>query len=366
MLTIKTILTKYPPKLSKISSTPKLDVEVLLSFAIKKPKEFLYTYPEYKLTKKQKSKFNAAIKRRLKNEPIAYIIGEKEFYGLNFTVSKITLIPRPETELIVEQAIQEIKKSKNQKINHSPLSQRGGGGIFSPLRRSLSSKDCDTKASQKVGELFHPPAEGDRGRVSNQQITLLDIGTGSGCIPISIIKNLPKDIRKKIKIYAIDISPKALISAKKNARLHGVEKDIKFIKNDLLQQRGGLASIMEAKPPRCLIITANLPYISTSAYKKLTTDIKKYEPKNALIAGSDGLKYYRKLFKQIQKITPNKPPSRGGVGGGLNIILLIEIDFKTMCSKEKLEKTIKQYLPNSKIEIKKDLSGAERIVMIRL
>ncbi|MFH1187315.1 MAG: HemK/PrmC family methyltransferase, partial [bacterium] len=249
MPAIKNILARNTPKLSKISSTPKLDVEVLLSFAIKKPKEFLYTHPEYKLAKKQESNFNAAIKRRLKNEPIAYIIGEKEFYGLNFIVNKNTLIPRPETELIVEQAIQEIKKTKNQEIKYSPLSQRGVGGIFPTLRRSLSAhwRNCGDVASQEVGELVPPPAEGVGGRVFSRQIILLDIGAGSGCIPISIIKNLPKDIGKEIKTCAIDISSKALILAKKNARLHGVEKEIKFIESDLLDANLNIG--ITANPP---------------------------------------------------------------------------------------------------------------------
>jgi release factor glutamine methyltransferase len=344
MPTIKNILTKYPAKLSKISPTPQLDVEVLLSFAIKKPKEFLYTHPEYKLNKKQFNKFNRLINRRIKNEPVAYITGEKEFYGLKFIVNKNVLIPRPDTELMVEEAINiinETQKHKNTKTKYSPLSQpcvakgsadgaRGVGGISVP-----------------------PPAEGVRGRVFIKTI-LIDIGTGTGCIPISILKN----INKKIQTYAIDNSQTALNIAKKNARLNNVEKKIKFIKNDLLirtspPDKGGWGGSSQLPTLDAnLIITANLPYISNSEYKKLSPDIKKYEPKNALIAGPDGLKYYRQLFQQIQKINSR------------NITIIIEIDFKSMCPKEKIQKTIKQYLPDSKIEIKKDLSESERVMII--
>lgn len=299
MSTIKNILIQYQPKLLKISPTPQLDVEVLLSFALKKTKEFLYANPKYKLNKSELNRFKSFTAKRLKSEPIAYIIGEKEFYGLKFIVNRNVLIPRPETELIVDETLRQIKKT----IRH--------------------------------------PAE--------QKIILIDIGTGSGCIPISIIKNLPKNINDKMKIYAIDNSQKALNIAKKNAQLHKADKKINFIKNDLLK----LSLINRNLAPNSkIIITANLPYISNSQYKKLSPDIKEYEPKNALIAGNDGLKYYRKLFKQIQKITLNK------------ITLIIEVDFKSMCPKAKAIKTIKQYFPNSKIEIKKDLAGSERIIVI--
>lgn len=299
MGSIKNILTKYRQKLFKISSTPQLDVEVILSFAINKPKEFLYTYPEYKLNQNQLKKFNNFINRRLKSEPIAYIIGEKEFYGLNFKVNKNTLIPRPETEQLVDAAIKELQKIKKQKM------------------------------------------------------ILIDVGAGSGCIPISIIKNLPKNIKRQIQIYATDISSKALIIAKQNARLRNIEKEIKFIKSDLLKfflQIIGSGGIM---PNSNIIITANLPYISNLEYKKLPVDIKKYEPKNSLIAGTDGLKYYRRLFRQIQQIKSQK------------IALIIEIDFISMCSKSKMEKTIKQFLPDAYFEIKRDFSGSERVIVIK-
>lgn len=298
MDSIKDILIKYRSQLFKITSTPKLDVEVILAFVIKKPKEFIYTHPEYKLNQKQLTRFNNFINRRLKREPIAYIIGKKEFFGLNFKVGKNTLIPRPETEQLVDTAIKEIQKTKKQKI------------------------------------------------------ILIDVGTGSGCVPISIIKNLPKNIKRSIQTYATDISSKALIIAKKNAQLHNVEKKIKFMQSDLLNcflQNIWANWLMQNSN---IIITANLPYVSNSEYKKLSVDIKNYEPKNAIIAGSDGLKYYRRLFVQLQQIKSQA------------ITLIIEIDFISI-SQSKMAKTIKRFLPDACLEIKRDFSGHERVMIIK-
>ena len=183
-----------------------LDADILLSFVLKKSKEFLYTYPEKKLTKNQLAKFNQLINRRLKREPVAYLINRKEFYGLDFYVDKNVLIPRPLTESLVEQVIKE---------------------------------------------------------VGNKKATIADIGTGSGCIAIALKKHLPQ-----ATIYATDISPAALKVAKKNAKKHRVK--IKFLKGDLLKPflpsrkatRPGRVAFKKID-----IIIANLPYLIKNQIK---------------------------------------------------------------------------------------------------
>lgn len=155
-----------------------LDAEILLSETIGQPKEFLYTHPEYSLKKSEEKKFKDFIRRRTLGEPVSYILGRKEFFGLEFKVKKNTLIPRPETEILVEKVIEFIKIS-----------------------------DFDF-------------------RISN---FICDIGTGSGAIAIALAKNLPR-----AKIIATDISAAALKIARTNATKHKVK--IKFIQSNLLEK----------------------------------------------------------------------------------------------------------------------------------
>lgn len=160
-------------KLEKDSSSPLLDAEVLLAFVLKKNKEFLYSYNTGILTWWQKNTFKKLIGQRRKGKPVAYLTGNKQFFGIDFKVNKHTLIPRPETEILVETVIADYKDKK---------------------------------------------------------ITLADIGTGSGAIAIALAKNL-----ENAKIIATDISSKALGVAKKNAREKGFKKRIKFLRGDILQ-----------------------------------------------------------------------------------------------------------------------------------
>ena len=283
-------------KKNKINSAL-LDAEILLSCALGKPKEFIYAHPEYQISKTQDAKYKKHLLRRLKGEPTAYILGHKEFYGLNFLVNNNVLIPRPETELLVEEVLKYIKNSKL-KIKNS---------------------------------------------------TLADIGTGSGCIPIAIAKNLYNV--ECIKYYGIDNSIKALVVARKNAKLHGVVKKIKFIKSDLLKNisHNTLYFIHNT----CLVLTANLPYLPAKIYRQNYQHLK-YEPKNSLLAGQDGLKYYRQLFKQLQPM----------VNCQWSIVsCFLEIDPSQTIA---LKKLIKKYLPAANITVKKDLAGLNRLAIVKL
>lgn len=274
--------------LNKVSDSPFLDAEILLARVIKKEKEFLYIHPEKSLTAQQIKKFKQIINRRKKREPVAYILGYKEFYGLKFQVNKYTLIPRPETEMIVKESLNCL----------DPLSE---------------------------------PA------------LLIDVGTGSGCIPIAIAKN----IKKSVKIFATDISAQALKIAKKNAKINKVNKKIKFLNGDLLEP---LVEIIKNSVDKNIIITANLPYVPSSLYKSVKPDVKNYEPKLALDGGKDGLKYYRALFKQIKKIQTRL----------CNFYIICEIDPS---QKNSITAFAKKHFPDSKIKTKKDLSGLNRLFM---
>lgn len=231
-----------------------LDAEVLLCYVIKNvskvsqvsevSKEWVYTHPAYRLPSTVYSKYKKLIERRSKHEPIAYITGGKEFYGLEFYVNNNVLIPRPETELLVEEVIKAIRD----------------------MRYEI-------------------------------RFNIVDVGTGSGCIATSLAKEVAKLKMKKLKfkIIGTDISKKALEIAKLNAEKHNVQDKITFLQGDILEPLRAKSYTLSAN-----IIVANLPYISDGEMEKLPEDIKKHEPKIALFGGKEGLDFYEKLLSQVK------------------------------------------------------------------
>lgn len=273
---------KFFKKSKNIS--PALDAEILLAFTLKKPKEFLYAHSEKKITAAQFSKFKKIIARRAKHEPIAYIIGHKYFYDLDFFVNKRVLIPRPETEILVENT-----------INKNPTA-------------------------------------------------IIDVGTGSGAIAVSLAHRLPN-----AKIFATEISSAALKVAQKNISHHKVA--VTLLCGNLLKPLLKKSKITNFKS---LTIAANLPYLTTNQWKKTQPEIKKYEPRQALDGGADGLKYYRELLQQLELLI---------TGHRLSITSFFEIDPS---QKKSITKLIKRRFPAAKIEIKKDLAGRDRLVIFEI
>lgn len=288
---------------------PSFEIELILAFALKTSRESVLAHPEHKLTPRQISNFKFQISKRIKGMPLAYITGHKEFFGLNFKVNKNVLIPRPETELMVEEALNRISQIANRK----------------------------------------------------SQTLIIDIGTGSGCIIITLTKILKSKFQifsrsgiatTNFKFLASDISKKALAIARRNARQHGVDGYIRFTYSNLLEP--------VLKNPNFqfqisnFIIFANLPYLTPTQIKKSPTI--KYEPKQALDGGADGLKYYRHLFKQIKmlRVMSDKIPDS---------FVLCEID---PLQSKKIKHLIEQYLPKASCQIKKDLSGHNRLAIIKL
>ena len=208
----------------------KLDSELLLSKVLKKKREELLTNLSQKINKKKILSFNKLIIRRSLKEPLAYIIKEKEFWSKMFEVDKNTLIPRPETELMVEQILKIYK---------------------------------------------------------NKKIFILDIGTGTGCILISLLSEL-----KSSYGLGIDISKKALYLAKKNAIKHLVNNKISFLKR----------SFKDLYNYKFDLIVSNPPYITSNEMRSLDDDIKKYEPKIALDGGNDGLDVIKKVIYKAKYI----------------------------------------------------------------
>ena len=211
-------------------STSRLDSELLLSKILDKNREEILINLEQKICQKYFLKYKQLIQRRSQCEPIAYIVKEKEFWSKNFLVSSDTLIPRPETELIVE----------------------------------------------KLTKIFE-----------EKKISILDIGTGTGCILISLLSEL-----KNSKGIGIDISKKALRIAEKNSEQHGMKNKIKFFHKSLdskFYQKFDL-------------IVSNPPYIKKSEIKNLKEDVRKFEPRIALDGGNDGLDLIKKVIYKSRYI----------------------------------------------------------------
>lgn len=272
---------------SKYKLSP-LDAEILLSLALQKPKEHALAHPEEKLAPAQIKKFSKFAERRSAGEPVAYITGEKEFFGLGFAVNKNVLIPRPETELLVELAIKKILNA-----------------------------ECGI-----------PEA-------------IIDIGTGSGNIIVSILKNLPKKIQKKTNFFAVDISKRALTIAKVNAKKHGIDKKIKFIQSSLLEYFS-----KKKNKFKDILVVANLPYVSQDIYKKNKINLK-YEPKQALLSPEKGLAHYKKLFEEAGLLIADRRS------------LILEISPE---QKSEIGRIIKRLLPQARIKFFKDLAGKWRAV----
>lgn len=251
----------------------------------------------------------------MRGEPVAYIVGHKEFYGLDFKVDENTLIPRPETELLVEKALSSV-------IGHPPR--------------------VDEQSSSRV----------EAGRSS---VSIIDVGTGSGNIIISIANELKKVIGHRSSIigfFGIDISKDALKIAKNNAKTHGVDKKIDFLHGDLLSPIIGNWKLEIGNST--MIIVANLPYLSKEIFASAPIDVKKYEPKSALYSSKQGLSHYEKLLKQIKKLLFI-------VHCSLFVVLELSPEQKTL-----ITKMIKKIFPSAKIEFFKDLAGKWRVCKIIL
>jgi release factor glutamine methyltransferase len=215
---------------------------VILQQVLGVDRTYLITRPEEEVPPEKREAYLRLVERRAAGEPIQYLTGRQEFYGLDFIVNHDVLIPRPETEHLVEQVI---------------------------------------KLSRARGRLQHSDRE-----------LIVDVGTGSGCIAVSIAVNLPH-----AELIAIDVSGPALAVARANAERHGVAARIQFIEGDLLvplEDRSLEGSID--------FIASNPPYVPDSQFQQLQREIRHHEPQVALLGGPDGLEFYRRLLDQSSSL----------------------------------------------------------------
>jgi release factor glutamine methyltransferase len=254
---------------------------LLLSFILGKSKEFIIANPDFQVKKEDSAKYREFIKRRANHEPVWYITGKIDFYGQEFEVNENVLIPRPETELLIEKIIEKV---------------RGG---FLPKN-------------------------------------IVDIGTGSGAIILTLADNL-KNI-SGITYSASDISEKALLVAKSNAKKLGFDDVIEFRQGNLFEPWQG---------QKFDLIVANLPYVPDG--DELAPDLTNFEPQLALFGGEDGLDIIRELIRELSKY----------LADGGKVFLEIGYD-----QGEKVRQTVEKFLPDAKVEVIGDYANIDRIVII--
>jgi len=252
-----------------------LDSELLLSKTLKKPREKILTNLDKNLNNKKILKFKEYLLRRSKNEPVAYILEEKEFWSKKFIVNKDTLIPRPETELLVEELLK----------------------IY-----------------------------------SGKKISIMDIGTGSGCIIISLLSVL-----KYSKGIGVDISKKAIEVAKNNAFKHKLLNRIKFINR----------SIDKIFHKKFDLIVSNPPYIKRKDIRNLSDDIKKFEPRMALDGGNDGLDLITKVIYKSNEILKKN----GTLGLEIGSEQIEKVSKILIKNNYRIKKIIKDYKNNDRCVI---------------
>jgi len=259
------------------AENPRLDAEVLLAKARGCKRIDLYAAYGEEATDALRTTFRDLVSRRAKGTPVAYLVGHKEFYSLEFEVTPDVLIPRPETELLVVTLLDHAKK--------------GVRTIFRP----------DTAPAA----LASPPKN------SSDPFLIADVGTGSGILAVCAAKYLPKAV-----VTAIDVSPAALAVARRNAQRHGVADRITFLESNLF------AAV--PTDARFDFIVSNPPYVSTNEMAELPPDVKDYEPHVALEAGEHGTAVIEPLITQsAERLLP----------GGM---LLIEISPMIAAAVEQL------------------------------
>jgi release factor glutamine methyltransferase len=278
--------------------------EYLLSHVLGKDKTYLFAHPEYELTKIQEQHYSEYIDRRAENEPVWYITGTIDFLGLELAVDKNVLIPRPETELLIEKVLEHVRTG------------------FNPGR-------------------------------------ILEIGTGSGAIIISLAENLTRHSREGgnpglrgtgsrllgrdddvASFFASDVSDEALNVAKKNAKKLGFAKGIEFRQGHLFDPWAG---------DKFDLIVANLPYVPEGDKESMSPDLTQHEPHLALFSGQDGLDLYTEFFTALSKHL--NPGSK----------VFCEIGYDQGA---KIEKLLASIMPEAKVTVLTDYADIDRIVII--
>ena len=265
------------------------------------------------IKKDNETQYLEYINQIINGKPLQYITHEQEFMGFKFYVDENVLIPRPDTEILVEEVIKYCNELRNNE-----------------------SEDKETNKDYKENIEKEPIINKEDKNINKKTIKILDLCTGSGAIAVSLAKYI-----KNVHICAVDISSKALEIAKKNAELNGVKNNIEFIESNLFDK---------IKERKFDIIVSNPPYIETETIKTLSKDVQS-EPKIALDGGKDGLDFYRKIADSGSKYL-----NRQGY-------ICLEIGYNQRIAVRQILENKKRYV---NINCIKDLCGNDRVITAQI
>lgn len=281
---------------------PRISAEVLIFHLLGCDRAYLFAHPERELTGAEESQYETLIARRASGEPLQYLTGHQEFWRADFLVTPDVLIPRPETEHLIEAVLDLVREF--------PKSARSWNG-----------------ANSGPSDTANPPdtAKGAR-------LKLIDVGTGSGAIAITLARELPE-----AEVYAVDLSPAALEVARSNAERLGAQ--IQFAQSDVMESVPACADFD--------FVVSNPPYVGLNEQDKVQEVVRRYEPQMAVFAGNDGLAVIRRLIPQArQALRP---------GGWL----LIEIGYTQ-------SQAVQDLLAGwNKVHARLDLAGIPRVIVAR-
>src|SRR5712692_6434783 len=246
-----------------------LAVELLLLHTLGRDRTWLYAHPEAEISAADAQRFFALLARRAAGEPTQHLTGKQEFWGLEFEVTPDVLIPRPETEHVIEVALDRLA-----------------------VRQACRGRSANTNGSE---------------------LLIADVGTGSGCIAIALAKELPAAL-----LYATDISPAALAVARRNAARHKVCDRIQFHQCDLLGSFLRPSSVTSHQSLLFDLVVSNPPYVGRNEKQRLQREVREHEPELALYAGEHGNGLYEPLIRQAaERLKP----------GG---ILVLELGYNSL------------------------------------
>ncbi len=262
--------------------TPSLDARTIVKARLGLSDADIIAKPDLEISSKQQKQIERDVKDRIAGKPVSKILGQKEFWGLDFKVTAETLSPRPETEILIE-AVLDFVTDKDQPLN------------------------------------------------------ILDLGTGTGCIPIALLKELPNT-----RAVAVDLSEAALDVARENARAHGVEDRIEFIQSDWFEN--------VPEQMRFDVVTSNPPYIANPDLKSLPKEVKNHDPILSLDGGADGLEPYKIIFDQLTHRLKEGGHAFFEFGSG---------------QRESLERLVRDSHTNP-VRVIPDLAGIDRVLEIKM
>jgi len=271
-----------------------LAAELLLLHVTSQSRTWLYSHPEEVLSESVAENYFLLLARRGSGIPTQHLTGKQEFWGLEFEVTPDVLIPRPETEHLIEVALDRLAVREIRAGRHQQLSR--------------------------------------------ENVTLVDIGTGSGCIAITLAKEL-----SAATVYATDISERAIVVARRNAARHGLSDRIHFLQSNLLD---AFASAAANSAQRFDLIISNPPYVSLREAESLPIEVRQHEPQTALFGGEEGYELYGVLIPEAaQHLKP----------GGL---LVLELGYNSLPAVEPLLDRSEW----SGVSVTKDLAGIPRVI----